>query len=123
MKYFIKILGIAFHCNDLVDVANSMPLSLQTVHKILGIASSDFVSYVVCPSCQSVYHLEDCIIQKPFGESVSKSCCHVPYPCHPQLSRRCQCGAQLLRTVTGKNGTHLRPIKVYPYLSLEKSLG
>ena len=38
MKYFIKILRIAFHRNDHVDVANFVPLSLQTVRKILGIA-------------------------------------------------------------------------------------
>ena len=55
MKYFVKALGVAFHCNDLVDLANSMPLSLQTVHKMFGIANSSFETYVVCPSCQSVY--------------------------------------------------------------------
>ena len=67
MKYFVKALGVAFHCNDLVDVANSMPLSLQTVHKMFGIANSDFEIYVVCPSCQSVYHFEDCLIRKSMG--------------------------------------------------------
>lgn len=123
MKYFIRALGVAFHCHDLVGVAESMPLSLKTVHKIFGTANSDFVSYVVCPSCQSVYHFEDCIIQRPFGQSLGKSCCHVPYPRHPQLSRRGKCGAQLLKTVRGKNRTYLRPLKVYPYLSLEKSMG
>ena len=123
MKYFVKALGVAFHCNDLVVIANSMPLSLQTVQKMFGIANNDFESYVVCPSCQSVYHFEDCLIQRPFGQSTAKSCCHVPYPRHPQLSRRKKCGAQLLKMIKGKNGKNLRPIKLYPYLSLEKSMG
>ena len=123
MKYFVKALGVAFHCNDLVDVANSMPLSLQTVHKMFGIANSDFETYIVCPSCQSVYHFEDCLIRRSFGQPTTKSCCHAPYPRHPHLSRRSKCGAQLLKMVRGKNGTYLRPLKVYPYLSLEKSMG
>ena len=97
MKYFIRALGVAFHCHDLAGVAESMPLSLKTVHKIFGIANSEYISYVVCPSCQSVYHFEDCIIQRPFGQPLAKSCCHVPYPHHPQLSRRSKCGAQLLK--------------------------
>ena len=84
MKHFIKALGLAFHCNELAHIADLMPLSLQTVHNALGIAGDDFTVYVVCPSCQSVYHYEDCIIRRPYGQSESKHCCHVAYPNHPQ---------------------------------------
>ena len=104
MKYFVKALGVALHCNDLVHVANSMPLSLQTVQKLFSIANSDFESYVVCPLCQSVYHFEDCLICRPFGQSVAKSCCHIPYPRHPQLSRRSKCGAVTEKQVWSCHG-------------------
>ena len=67
MKYFINALGVAFHCNELVHVADLMPLSLQTVHNALDIVVYDFTVYVVCPNCHSVYHYEDCVIRQPFG--------------------------------------------------------
>lgn len=75
MKYFIKALGLAFDNNDLLNVADSIPVGLQTVYKHLGISGNDFVPYVVCPSCHSVYRFEDCIVKLPFGKSESMLPC------------------------------------------------
>ncbi len=122
MRYFVKAIGLAFHCEGLVDAANSIPLGLKAVNKLLGIDPDDFVTYVVCPSCHSVYSYDDCIIKRAYGRSESKHCCHVAYPKHPHRSRRKACGAQLLKKVRTKSGQSLKPFKVYPYRPLKASI-
>ena len=121
LKYFIRAIGTAFICKDLVDVTVSMPLSLQSVHHLLGVSGEAFISYVVCPSCCSVYPFEDCIVRSSCGKLESKRC-HVAYPNHPHISRRRKCDALLLKIVKRKNHSFLKHLKVYPYQSLEKSI-
>ena len=77
MKHLVRAIGIAFQCDSLINTVDVMPLCLQTVHKLLGISGNDFVAYVVCPSCQSVYRFEDCFISRPFGRSEAKTCCQI----------------------------------------------
>lgn len=116
----LQALGLAFHNNDLLNATDSIPVGLQTVYNHLGISGNDFVPYVVCPSCHSVYRFEDCIVRLPFGKSESKQCCHVAYPKHPQLSRRTPCVKKMLKIVKNKSGTSLKPFKIFPYWSLKK---
>ena len=96
-----------------------VPISLKDVYSCCGIASREFIEYVVCPCCQSVYEYEDCI-QSVDGETRSKCCRHVSYPNHPQPWQ--QCGAILLIKVRSGRGHKLVPIKVFPYMALQKSL-
>ena len=84
MKHFVRAIGVAFQCDSLVNATDLMPLGLQTVHKLLGISGNDFVAYVVCPSCHSVYQFQVCFISWPFGNSEAKTCCHIAFPKHPQ---------------------------------------
>ena len=84
----------------------------------IGVKNNDFISYVVCPACNTVYEYENCVVKVP-GKKVSKDCCHVAYPNHPHVSRRKTCGAKLLKTVKKGNGYNLIPIKVYPYFPLK----
>ena len=88
-----------------------------------GVCSDDinFIEYVVCPSCHSVYVFEDCI-ESHGRENRPKTCCHVPYPNHPHRSRRQPCGATLLKTIRIGRSNKLVPIKVFPYMPLSKSL-
>lgn len=85
-------LGLAFQCDGLANTAD--------LH--LGISGNDFIPYVSCPTCHSVYHFEDCVIIQPFSRSEAKECCHVAYPNHPQLSQRRKCGGQHLYLTTLK---------------------
>ena len=80
------------------EFSREVPISLKDAYSRCGIASREFIEYVVCPCCHSVYEYEDCI-QSVGGETISKCCRHVSYPNHPQPSRRKQCGAILLKKV------------------------
>ena len=61
-------------------------------------------------------------IQIVAREKLLKSCWLVSYPNHPQHSRWQQCGAPLLKSVRSGRGHRLVPIKVFPYMPIQKSL-
>ena len=106
--------------DNLKLLADNMPLNVYYLKKLTG-AENDIMLYVSCPKCHSVYKHEDCII-KVNGQSKSLQCTYVEFPNHPQSRRRSPCGALLLRSVKRGSVTKLLPFKVYPYISLKKSL-
>ena len=92
MKYFIRAIGTAFHCKGLVDVTDSMPLSLQTVHHMLGVSGEAFISYVVCPSA----------VTHSLAEKSTSYATPLSHPPHRSASRsainRLQLGQQCFRS-------------------------
>lgn len=103
-------------------MGQSVPLTLATVHKLISLQQNDFINYVVCPSCDSIYEYQDCLQVGANGQQISKECSHVDFPNHPQASRRKPCGTKLLKQVRTKRGSVLTPIKVYPYKPLKKPI-
>ncbi len=122
LKFFLLCIGSAFHCEMLLKAGEAFPVSLVGLHKILRVTKGNFVNYVVCPMCSSVYVYQDCIISRTNGLNKSKLCCHVSQPNHPQKSRRKECGTALLKKVRTKSGYCLKPRKVYAYMPLKKSI-
>ena len=122
-KLFIWSMGNSFQLQHLCDVASAIPSSLKAVHKSLDV-KDDFICYVVCPMCHSIYEYEDCVIHRSNGLKESKRCCHVQYPNHPRVSLRTKtCDTVLLKKIKSKSGYHLQAKKTYPYMPLNKSLG
>ena len=99
-----------------------IPKNTDSASKLLQITNrDDFIEYVACPKCHSIYHYEDCFYVC-HGQKESKACNHIPNPNHPHHSRRVNCGAILLKKVKTGRGYKLVPNKVYPYQPLSKSL-
>lgn len=115
-------LGNSFQLQQLVEISATIPSSLRTVHKSLVI-KDEFICYVVCPSCHSIYEYEDCIICSANGLKESKRCCHVSYPKHTHVSLRQSCNTVLLKKIRTKYGYRLQAKMTYPYMPLKKSLG
>ena len=102
--------------------ASEIPRSTLAAQKVLWKTNQDqFVEYVVCPSCHSVYEYKDCYIIR-HGQKESKVCAHVAYPNHSQHSKRKPCGATLLKNIKSGKSYKLSHIKVYPYQPLQNSL-
>ena len=120
-KYFTLYLGKAFQCQPVMDIASGIPLSFQKVRSILRV-TDNFVEYVVCPQCHSIYEYKDCIVRTGDGSQESKRCQHVSFPNHPHQSRRKQCGALLLKKVRRDKKYHLVPIRIFPYYPIQKSI-
>ena len=99
-----------------------IPNNTDSASKLLQTTNrDDFIEYVVCPKCHSIYHYED-YFYVCHGQKGSKACTHIPNPNHPHHSRRVNCDAILLKKVKTGRGSKLVPNKVYPYQPLSKSL-
>lgn len=127
LKFFLCALGIAFNQEHLKSVSTAIPLTKHTLCKILGLTEyQKYQKGVVCSRCNSVYDLTFCLSQRANGTFEVKKCSYVKWPNHPHASQRSECGGHLLQScsIKGKSGmrTIYRPIKVYPYCSLGKSL-
>ena len=86
LRYFISFIGKAFQSRAVEEMGDGIPLTLATVHRLLDLDKSSFISFVVCPSCDSIYEYSDCIQLGSDGKQESKLCTHVGFPNHPQSS-------------------------------------
>ena len=120
LKAFVYFLGGAYAGLNVLD---AVPSSAEGALRYLGMSKdSSFVTYVVCPKCDSIYNYDDCVLSRGTTKE-SKHCKHIAYPNHPQASRRKECGGLLLKKVKSGKSYKLIPIKAYPYQPLQFSLG
>lgn len=88
------------------------------LRKMNGCLNLNFIRYVVCRKCHTIYHLKDCI------NAGSKRCPHIAYPGHPHRRMRQPCDTLLLKTVELCSRKIIYyPFITYCYMSLECSLG
>ena len=73
--------------NTMATMARLFPNSLYKLRKTLGMSGDNFIKYVVCPKCKSIYKYEDCV-QIRAGLQVSAKCKFVAWPNHPHKRRR-----------------------------------
>ena len=91
------------------------PSTVFTLKSFLSVRENDFVKYVVCPSCHSLYKYDICF-ETIGGTRQPKACSFIAFPNHPHTSRRQMCGTRLLAEVTLKSGSkHFYPRKYYCY--------
>ena len=82
-------LGKAFVSPQLEEFSSAIPIMYEDVLLHTGVFSNDFIEYVVCPSCHSVYDFQDCI-DSVGREKQPKICSHVPYPNHRSCREPCR---------------------------------
>ena len=121
IKQFFVYFGSIFKLNPIKTIGEYIPLTLSTAYRNFLLKKNDFETFVVCPSCHSIYDYANCFEVK-FGRKESKKCSHVFYPNHPQISHRKSCGSTLLKTIRRKGRYDVEPFKVYCYKSLRKSI-
>ena len=121
LKQFFLYIGHVFELKPIHRIGDCIPLTLSTVYRNLSLKKYDFNTFVVCPSCHSIYDYSKCFEVK-FGRKESKKCSHVFHPNHPHISHRKPCDTTLLKTVRRKRSYDLEPFKVYCYKSLRQSI-
>ena len=103
-------------------VVSLLPCSFYLAWKLLHLHDDDFIQYVVCLKCESLYEYHESIVCIR-SELQSKCCSYIAIPNHPFARYRNPCSVVLLKKVTLKHGkTKLVPKKEYPYRSIIKSL-
>ena len=104
-KQLLLYFGQIFSCDHLKKVGDVLPLTIKSVHRLISLQQNNFESFVVCPSCDSIYEFNDCVQRSlTDGQRESKTCKHVCYPNHPHASQRTPCGSSLLKKVRSKTG-------------------
>ena len=104
------------------DFVLQIPHNIRAARKIAsnGKSRDDFVQYICCPSCHSLYSKDDFIVN---STTSNKKCNYVKYPQHPQSQHRSACGEDLMKKVKSPNGKYfLQPKLVYCYKSVIESL-
>ena len=81
---------------DLLILREMIPRNIYFLRKMCG-SDSSLTTYVVCPKCQSIYNIKDCILKKQNGLLESAKCSYVQYPNHPHQSRREKCNTILMK--------------------------
>ena len=115
LKYFLLVVGLAFWCGQMQHMGDNFLVTIHSLWHLINLQEDDFVAYVVCPKCDSIYNYNDFFEIRHNGLKESKFCSHVSFPSHPQRSRGKVCGATLLKKIKTKHGYSLSLIRCYPY--------
>ena len=99
-----------------------LPRNVRAARKIAN-RRNEFIQYICCPACHSLYQREDCFTYLPNGSTESKKCCFQQFPLHPLCHYRKACGTPLMKSVKTPSGKKiLYPRLIYCYKSVIDSL-
>ena len=107
----------------LLSLASLIPSSIYLLRKNSRHENCEkFIEFVVCPSCYSLYKMEDCL-EIVGGEKIPKQCRQIKYPNHPVSAYRKACNTPLFKKIRLFNGrVEFRPRFVYAYQPLKITL-
>lgn len=91
-------------------------MKLLGMMKLTGILRDDFLQYVGCPKCMTVYMLTETYELRRDGTKVCRTCGHIPFYNHPQQrsALRKKCGSALLsKTTYLSSEEYVHPIRSY----------
>ena len=104
LHLFVKLLltyvmGLIGGNTILNFLSNSIPKSMCTIRKLINMKQA-IKEYVVCPKCDRLYDLSDCIIVEN-GQERSKLCEFIKFPRHRQTSHRSKCNTMMNSVIVG----------------------
>ncbi|XP_063077496.1 uncharacterized protein LOC134467584 [Engraulis encrasicolus] len=126
LKHFMFIIGNVLCADSLTAFANNIPKTLFTLRKWTGILRDNFLQYVVCPKCMSIYPHAETYETRRDGTKVCKTCDRKPFYNHPHKRSALgkKCGSALLRKVVSSSGKqYVNPIRSYCFNGVVRSLG
>ena len=110
-------------------VSNLFPHSIYRFREMIKFDRDDFVKYIVCPNCASLYRYED-VVQNRDGRTIVHKCNTILFGCRvdkssPNHGRRgkYQCGAKLVQEVVlSNNNKKFYPFKTFCYKNIINNL-
>jgi len=123
IKKFLSLLSCRLNSADLSHCCDDVPKSYNGLLKFVGLETRNLTTFVVCPSCNSIYNFDQCLITRD-GREVPLKCRSIAFPNHPHRDQRLPCDAQLLKEIKVQETGKFRyvPIKSYPYQSLKTAI-
>ena len=98
LRFFLSSIGNAIQNHHIHSLSQYIPLSRDGLRKATK-TDIQFTKFIVCPDCDCIYTAEYC---QRNGKFVATTCTNKPFPKHPMVSRRKECGAQLMKTTHTK---------------------
>ena len=121
---FIRTVGSVSASPLIIAIAALFPTSMYLLRKYVKSEQREFIPYVVCPSCFSLYKRSECFERDESGGMVPKRCSFIKFKHHPHYSRRLPCNAHLFKKVHVSGGKVVYlPKYVYAYQPLKQSFG
>lgn len=118
MVTFLKVLSAVFQL-PLHAFVQHLPQTAAGARRYLRGNVDNFIKYVSCPKCHSIFHIESCKVVLPNRTVISGTCSHILFPHHPQRIRRQPCNTVLMKTVRTSAGTStLYPRQMFCYRSV-----
>ena len=116
---FLHLLGVTCNCEYLVEFCAMFPTSLYVLRKIVDLDRDDFVKYVVCPTCSSLYDPGNCT--QRIGDRIVAKCC--TNKAFKKGKGAKECGTKLAKRVVLSDGKECYyPFKVYCFNSVINQL-
>lgn len=120
LKVIFQLIGA--HSTYVHALAAALPSSLYLLWKLMEFDQDNFVKYVTCPACNTLYTIKESVITTA-GQTKSLKCTFVRFPNHPQKWRRKPCGEMLMKKVTLQSGKEVfYPRKIFCYKNVIQSL-
>ena len=100
----LRLLSSISPSQPLLSMTEGCLKSQYSVCKMIGLIDDQFLEYVVCQQCHSIYELSQCIQQDYRGRKTSKRYWYTKFPNHPFQSQRQKCGCLLLEGIQTHTG-------------------
>lgn len=119
IRLLLQYIGMTISNNILLEIAAAIPKTMQMIRATY---KQDHVTeYVVCPKCDTLYVLSECITHER-NEEKSKKCNAIQFPNHPHVSKRAPCNEILLKKIKVGSKYKLVARKAYIYRSIVHTL-
>lgn len=124
LKFFLYLINGYLGIDLIKEMIDEFPSTMYSARNYIGIQTDQFVKYVVCPKCNTLYTLDEAKKIGKSGKYVSKKCSYIEFKNHRQLHKRRKCGAVLLKKIVSSDGkkNYLYPKKVYCFRSIKDSV-
>ncbi|XP_030600828.1 uncharacterized protein LOC115790939 [Archocentrus centrarchus] len=123
IKQFMWIIANVLCADSLNAFANNIPKTLFSLRRWAGVFLDNFLQYVVCPKCMTVYTVDETFELRQVGTRECKTCGYIKFYKHLIAAKRKKCGSALLkRAKSAKGKEYVYPIRPYCYKTVVQSL-
>ena len=107
--------------DNMAHFLSIFPNNLKKAKEIANFNHDDFLQYVCCPKCSSIYTMDECF-EVVGSVRTAKRCKFALFPRHPWSSRQGSCGAKLFKSVQISQRVTEKTIKLYCYKPIVSSI-
>ena len=124
IQFFLQLLQLVLDSQLFQQILDIFPFTIYKLKKVIGLDHDNFIKFICCPKCNTLYQYKDALVTDSSGLKRSQLCSFVLFPNHTQRRMREPCGTALMKEVYSISGKekHCYPYKVYVYQPLKTAI-